>query len=233
MEDVAERLGVRVGDTVTAIGPTDAERSLRVTATYGRPRADDPFWFGSQTPIPEAEGADLPPGLLSREGYLALSADLGLASQYVWDLYLDLGGALRRRAARPGAIRRDVAALQEVPELAEITVSTGLGALFELTRQRVADLRVPILLVVFQVAAVALAILAGVGSLVLSRQSFELAVLEAGVLARQAARGPGRPRGAGGGRRLPDRSRARARARAARDALERPRPCRATCSRSS
>jgi hypothetical protein len=178
MVDVAERLGVAIGDTVTAIGPTDAERALRVTALYGRPRPDDPFWYGSQTPIPEEEGADLPPGLLSREGYLALAADLGLSSQYAWDLFLDLDGMGFDDAQRvPGLIRRDVVALRDVSGLADLSVSTGLGALFELTRQRVADLRVPILLVVFQVAAVALAVLAGVGSLVLSRQSFELAVL--------------------------------------------------------
>ncbi|HET9724879.1 MAG TPA: ABC transporter permease [Actinomycetota bacterium] len=178
MEDVAERLGVGIGDTVTAIGPTDAEQALRVTATYGRPRGDDPFWFGSQTPIPEEEGADLPPGLLSREGYLALASDLGLSSQYVWDLYLDLERVPFDDAQLiPERIGRDVAALQKVPGLTDVTASTGLGALFELTRQRVADLQVPIQLVVFQVAAVALAVLAGVGSLVLSRQSFELAVL--------------------------------------------------------
>ena len=129
MEDVAERLGVRVGDTVTAIGPTDAERSLRVTATYGRPRADDPFWFGSQTPIPEAEGADLPPGLLSREGYLR--------SRRTWawpastcGTSTSISGVRFDDAQRVRAID-DVAALQEVPELAEITVSTGLGALFD------------------------------------------------------------------------------------------------------
>ena len=40
-----------------------------------------------------------------------------------------------------------------------------------------ASLRVPIMLVVFQIGAVALAVLAGVGSLALTRQTFELAVL--------------------------------------------------------
>jgi len=178
MANVAERLGVGIGDAVTVIGPTDVERTLRVTATYGRPRTDDDFWFGSQTPIPEEEGAELPPGLFSREGYLALAADLGISSQFVWDLYLDLEGVRFDDAQRlPGLIQRDVATLQQAPGLSDLAVSTGLGALFELARQRIADLRVPILLVVFQVAAVALAVLAGVGALVLSRQSFELAVL--------------------------------------------------------
>jgi hypothetical protein len=50
----------------------------------------------------------------------------------------------------------------------------------------VADLRVPIFLVVFQIGAVALAIVAGVGSLVLTRQSFELAVLRSRGFSRRA-----------------------------------------------
>lgn len=175
---VAQVFGVGIGDTVTAIGPTDLERELLVTGIYGRPRPDDLFWYGTQTPIPEEEGAPLPPALLSREGYLALSQDLGISSQFVWDLFLDLDG-VRFDDARgtPGLIARDVAALQADPRLSNLTGTTGLGALFTLVRQRVDDLRVPILLVVFQVGAVALAVLAGVGSLVLSRQSFELAVL--------------------------------------------------------
>ena len=43
--------------------------------------------------------------------------------------------------------------------------------------QRVENLRIPILLVVFQIGAVTLAVLAGVGALTLTRQTFELAVL--------------------------------------------------------
>ena len=39
------------------------------------------------------------------------------------------------------------------------------------------NLRIPILLVVFQIGAVTLAVLAGVGALTLTRQSFELSVL--------------------------------------------------------
>ena len=54
---------------------------------------------------------------------------------------------------------------------------TGLDTLFDLVDQRVRNLRVPILLVVFQIGAVTLAVLAGVGALTLTRQSFELAVL--------------------------------------------------------
>ena len=42
---------------------------------------------------------------------------------------------------------------------------------------RTANLGVPVYVVVFQIGAVALAVLVGVSSLALSRQSFELAVL--------------------------------------------------------
>jgi len=176
--NVAETLGVAIGDTVTAIGPTDIDRPLLVTGIYGRPSPGDPYWFGSRTPIPETEGADLPPALLSSEGYLALAEELGFSSQFVWDLFLDLDGVRFEDARRvPGLIERDVAALRDDPRLSDLQASTGLGPLFTIVRQRVDDLRIPILLVVFQVGVVALAVLAGVGTLVLSRQSFELAVL--------------------------------------------------------
>jgi len=175
---VADLLGVGIGDEIKVIGPTDEARSLHVTATFGGPRPEDPFWFGSQSPFPATETTDLPPSLLSREGYLALAEDLGFSSQFVWDLFLDLEGMPFDEAQRvPPAIARDVATLSADPRMPGLTVTTGLGTLFRLVHQRVDDLRVPILLVVFQVGAVALAVLAGVGSLVLSRQSFELAVL--------------------------------------------------------
>ncbi|MGE5460969.1 MAG: FtsX-like permease family protein [Solirubrobacterales bacterium] len=176
--NVAETLGVGIGDTVTAVGPTDTEQRLRVTGIYGRPTPGDPFWFGAQTPIPEEETSPLPPGLLSREGYLTLTRELGVSSQFVWDLYLDFSGLRFDEARRvPALITRDVAVLHQDPRLSGLTAATGLEPLFRLVRQHVDDLRVPILLVVFQVGAVALAVLAGVGSLVLSRQTFELAVL--------------------------------------------------------
>ncbi len=175
---VAELLGVRIGDEVSVVGPTDETRILRVTATFVGPTPEDPFWFGSQSPFPNPDSSDLPPALLSREGYLALSQDLGFSSQFLWDLYLDLRHVAFEDAQRiPSTIAKDVASLDGDPRLSGLQVTTGLDALFALVRIHVNDLRVPILLVVFQVGAVALAVLAGVGSLVLSRQSFELAVL--------------------------------------------------------
>jgi len=94
------------------------------------------------------------------------------------DVYLDLVGDPFVRAERiPPEIERISDQLLPTPEFTQLQVSTGLDTLITLVQQRVEDLHVPIFLVVFQIGAVALAILAGVGSLVLSRLSFELAVL--------------------------------------------------------
>jgi hypothetical protein len=178
-EGVAQLLGVGIGDTVIAIGPTGEAQGLLVTGLYERPnQPEDPFWYGSQTPIVEEEGGPLSPALLSRKGYLPLAEDLGISSHFVWDLFLDFDGIRFDEAERiPQRIMRDAASLRTDPRLYDLDASTGLTVLFGLVRERVDDLRIPILLVVFQVAAVSLAVVAGVGSLVLSRQSFELAVL--------------------------------------------------------
>lgn len=176
---VAELLHVEIGGTVTAIGPTEERRELRVTGIFGLPKLGDPFWYGAQSPYPYADSTDLPPALLDRQGYLDVSTTLGLSSQFVWDVYLDLDEMPFDEARGvPRLVRQDAARLVEAdPELSDLTATTGLDTLFALVRISVDDLRVPILLVVFQVGAVALAVLAGVGSLVLTRQSFELAVL--------------------------------------------------------
>ena len=56
-------------------------------------------------------------------------------------------------------------------------VSSGVQILIAGVQRSVADLRVPILLVLLQILVVTLVVLAGVGVLLVSRQSFELAVL--------------------------------------------------------
>ena len=175
---IARLLGVDVGETVTAIGPTGEQAELTLVGRFDPPARDDPFWFGDQTPFPPPDSTELPPGLMDRAGYLDVAPRLGVTSEYVWDVYLDLVGVPFEQAQRiPGEIERISDELRATPEFAQLQVSTGLDTLITLVRQRVADLRVPIFLVVFQIGAVTLAILAGVGSLVLSRQSFELAVL--------------------------------------------------------
>jgi ABC-type lipoprotein release transport system permease subunit len=175
---VARLLGVDVGETVTAIGPTGEQATLTLVGRFDPPERADPFWYGDQTPFPPPESTELPPGLMDRAGYLEVAPDLGVTSEYVWDVYLDLVGVPFERAERiPRDVERIADELRTTPEFAQLQVATGLDTLITLVQQRVADLRVPIFLVVFQIGAVTLAILAGVGSLVLSRQSFELAVL--------------------------------------------------------
>jgi ABC-type lipoprotein release transport system permease subunit len=175
---IARLLGVDLGETVTAIGPTGEEATLTLVGRFDPPERDDPFWYGDQTPFPPPDSTELPPGLMDRAGYLEVAPSLGVTSEYVWDVYLDLVGVPFERAERiPQDIERIADELRATPGFAQLQVATGLDTLITLVQQRVADLRVPIFLVVFQIGAVTLAILAGVGSLVLSRQSFELAVL--------------------------------------------------------
>jgi len=175
---IARLLGVDLGETVTAVGPTGEEAELTLVGRFEPPDREDPFWFGDQTPFPPPDSTELSPALMDRAGYLEVAPALGVTSEYVWDVYLDLVGVPFVRAERiPQEIERISDALRATPEFTQLQVSTGLDTLITLVRQRVEDLRVPIFLVVFQIGAVTLAILAGVGSLVLSRQSFELAVL--------------------------------------------------------
>ena len=77
----------------------------------------------------------------------------------------------------PAQLASAVTAIGADQSLPAVRLQTGLDTLLDLVSQRVANLRVPILLVVFQMGAVALAVFAGVGALTLSRQSFELSVL--------------------------------------------------------
>ena len=175
---IARLLGVDLGETVTAVGPTGEQAELTLVGRFEPPDREDTFWFGDQTPFPPPDSTELSPALMDRAGYLEVAPALGVTSEYVWDVYLDLVGVPFVRAERiPQEIERISDELRATPEFTQLQVSTGLDTLITLVRQRVEDLRVPIFLVVFQIGAVTLAILAGVGSLVLSRQSFELAVL--------------------------------------------------------
>ena len=177
-DGTAAALGVRPGDTVTAIGPTGEDAELTVAGRFGPPDRDDPFWFGDQSPFPEPDSTEPSPVLMDRGGYAEVAPQLGISSQWVWDVYLDLVRVRFEQAEMiPGQIRGVEDALRAEPGFTQLQLITGLDTLLTLVNQRVADLRVPIFLVVFQIGAVTLAILAGVGSLVLTRQSFELAVL--------------------------------------------------------
>ena len=123
----------------------------------------------------------------------------------------------RRCGRSPRSSARSRTSSHDEPGLAGARVLSGLDTLLRIVDQRVENLRVPILLVVFQIGAVTLAVLAGVAALTLTRQAFELSVLHSrgfsrrtlllaqgvqavarragGVPARPADRpGPGEPR---------------------------------------
>jgi hypothetical protein len=174
----ARALGIRRGDRLAIIGPTDRERQLTVTGLYEVLDRDDPFWFGSQSPLADPDSTQPQPVIVGPETLVSATPDLGLTTQYSWDAYLDLRGVPFERAEGvPGRLSAIHDRLQARSELASLDLISGLGTLLDLVRQRVADLAVPILLVVFQIGAVTLAVLAGVGALALTRQAFELSVL--------------------------------------------------------
>jgi hypothetical protein len=177
---VAQLLGVRRGERLAAIGPTGERIELTVTGTYVSPERDDPYWFGSQTPFPAPESTQPQPAVVDLATIVSATQDLQLTTQYSWDAFLDLAGVpFEEVSGVPDRVARVFSSLQGESDLglSSITLTSGLGTLLEIVRQRIADLAVPILLVVFQIGAVTLAVLAGVGALALTRQGFELAVL--------------------------------------------------------
>ena len=177
---VAQLLGVEPGDELNVIGPTDRRLRLRIVGTYDSPDPTDPFWFGSQNPFPAPDSTQPQPALVDLDTLVGATEELELTTQYAWDAYLALEGIPFDEAQQvPERIDQVFSGLQGQSELglSSLDVITGLDTLLDIVRQRVADLAVPILLVVFQIGAVTLAVLAGVGALALTRQGFELAVL--------------------------------------------------------
>jgi putative ABC transport system permease protein len=181
---MARTLGVRRGDRIAIIGPTGHRLKLTVSGTYATPDRGDAFWFGSQSPFPnrtdDTDSTRPQPAIVDIETLVRASPRLALTTQYSWDVYLALTGVPFERASEvPNDLQRIFTSLQgeESVDISSMTLISGLGTLIDLVRQRVADLAVPILLVVFQIGAVTLAVLAGVGALALTRQGFELAVL--------------------------------------------------------
>jgi len=177
---VAQLLDVHPGDQLAAIGPTGEQIELTMVGTYVSPERDDPYWFGSQTPFPAPDSTQPQPAVVDLATIVGATHDLELTTQYSWDAFLDLAGVpFEQVSGVPDRVGRVFSSLQGETDLglSSITLTSGLGTLLEIVRQRIADLAVPILLVVFQIGAVTLAVLAGVGALALTRQGFELAVL--------------------------------------------------------
>jgi hypothetical protein len=175
---VAQLLGVRSGDPLDVIGPTGERLELVVSGTYVSPDPADPFWFGSQNPFPAPDSTQPQPAVVDLDTIVRATEELSLTTQYSWDAYLDLIGVPFDQVAEvPDRVERIFTSLQGESGLGSLDLISGLDTLLEIVRQRIADLAVPILLVVFQIGAVTLAVLAGVGALALTRQGFELAVL--------------------------------------------------------
>ena len=170
--------GLHVGDRIALLGPGGDETELTVSGTFLPPDASDPFWFGSRSPFPPPDSTQVQPELVSRDTALSLAPTLGLTTEFSWDLYLDLANVpFAEVRTIPDELHQIEDSLHTEPGLAGARVLTGLDTLLRLVDQRVANLRIPILLVVFQIGAVTLAVLAGVGALTLTRQGFELSVL--------------------------------------------------------
>src|SRR5262245_31089072 len=65
---ISRLLGVDVGGTVTAIGPTGEIADLTLVGRFDPPDRHDPFWFGDQTPFPPPDSTELPPALMDKAG---------------------------------------------------------------------------------------------------------------------------------------------------------------------
>ncbi|MGZ4131808.1 MAG: FtsX-like permease family protein [Actinomycetota bacterium] len=173
-----ETAGLKIGDQVAIVGPSGRELELTVSGTFLPPKAGDPFWFGDRSPFPAPGSTQAPPVVVARDTALEAAQRLDLTTAYSWDVYLALTGMPFEQARTlPDQLNGIAADLQREPGLSGINVSSGLATLMTIVEQRVQNLRIPILLVVFQIGAVTLAVLAGVGALALTRQAFELSVL--------------------------------------------------------
>lgn len=168
--------GIDIGDAIDVVGPAGDVLSLEVSGRFEDPPRDD-FWFDGRSPFPPPDSTQPSPVLVSRDTALQAAEVLGLTTEFSWDVYLDLAGVpFEEVRTIPGRLARIEDRLREEVN-GQLRVASGLGTLMEVVEQRVQNLRVPILLVVFQIGAVTLAVLAGVGALALTRQAFELSVL--------------------------------------------------------
>ena len=177
---LADISGLEVGDRVDIIGPTNEHVSLTLSGIFGPPDVNDPFWFGEDTPFPFGNSEAQPPIVVDRATASDVAAKLRLTTHFVWDVYLNLAGITYAEAqglpdryvSFSDAVQRS---LNGTPQEAHVT--SGISVLLARVQRAVADLRVPILLVLAQILVVTLVVLAGVGVLLVTRQSFELAVM--------------------------------------------------------
>jgi FtsX-like permease family len=173
--------GLHVGDRIDVLGPTDGRAGLRISGIFDPPTdASDPFWFGEGTPFNYGDNEDPDPIVVDRDTEQRLANDLGLTTHLTWDLYLNLSGITYAGASTlPDATTAFSHAMTDGSFVGEQLpdVATGIPVLVAQIQRALTDLRVPILLVLIQVWVVTLVVIAGVGVLLVARQSFELAVL--------------------------------------------------------
>jgi FtsX-like permease family protein len=177
---LADSSRIKVGDRVEVLGPTNQHATLTVSGIFGPPDVNDPFWFGEDTPFPFGNSEAQPPVVVERSTASELAHRLHLTTHLVWDVYLNLSGITYAQAQ--ALSDRYVAFSNDVTQQLNATtvvahVASGIAVLIARVQRSVADLRVPILLVLAQILVVTLVVLAGVGVLLVSRQSFELAVM--------------------------------------------------------
>jgi ABC-type lipoprotein release transport system permease subunit len=178
---LADSVALRVGDEVDVLGPSNEQVTLPISGIFEPPASSsDPFWFGEDTPFPFGDSQDPVPVVVDRSTAGDLAADLGLTTHFVWDIYLHLAGITYADAQ--GLPDRYVSfsdrVVQELNGSTQIAhVASGISVLLARVQRSIADLRIPILLVLAQILVVTLVVLAGVGVLLVSRQSFELAVM--------------------------------------------------------
>jgi FtsX-like permease family len=169
---------LRTGDSLSLVGPTNERIRLEISGVFDPPAHEDAFWFGDESPFPLGDEESPIPLVVSEETALNLGPRLNEGSHFYWDIYLAFTGTSYAEAnALPGVY--ETFKQQIYHDLNNLTphVDSGISTIVAQIDRSVTNLRVPILLVLFQILVVTYFVLAGVGVLIVSRQSFEIAVL--------------------------------------------------------
>jgi ABC-type antimicrobial peptide transport system permease subunit len=175
---MAQTQRLRVGTAIPVLGPANERTTLVISGIFDPPTAEDDFWFGDQSPFPLGDSEAPPPVVVSQDTALDLAPRLDLSTHLYWDIYLSLNDLTYAQAnTLTEAYGTFATQIQNDLAPAAAHVSSGISTVIAQIQRAVANLRVPILLVLVQILVVTYFVLAGVGVLIVSRQSFEIAVL--------------------------------------------------------
>lgn len=75
---LAQLSGIKLGDRVEVLGPTNEHRTVQVSGIFDPPARTDAFWFGEDTPFPQGDSSDPVPVLVDQPTALTLATELGL-----------------------------------------------------------------------------------------------------------------------------------------------------------